>query len=557
MEDQASAWAQIGDELRERGQPQEARVWYSKAIALAPERASLHNNLAAALMDLSRYEDAIPVLETTVRLDPSLAIAHSNLATCHYVRRRLPEARAAYRAAAAADPQFIYPRVHALSVSREMCDWQGWDQDVEALSALTPSPSNTAPQMDLLFLPLPPAQLRAHAESHAKSAGPAVAWAPTPPRAMPSRISIGYVSDELRDHVVGSLLVEVMELHDKRAFDIHVFDWGQPSNTSIEKRVGRSGALRHAVSQLSDEQIAQRIASFNIDVLVDLKGYTNGNRMGIFRQRPAPLQVNWLGYPGTLGQRCFDYILADPFVIPRGEEQGYTEAPLRLPSVSLPTDRRRPMVASGTRADYGLPDSAVVFCYLGRASKIAPEVFADWLEILACVPGSVLWLRADNELSRTNLMKQAQLGGLADRLIFFRDSARLSTAHLIARYKVADLALDTYPYGSHATANEALWAGCPLVTRIGPAYPSRVAGSLLNALGLHALVTSSREEFRHVAIELGRTPERLAALRTQLASARDTTPAFDSRQFTRDLERAYTAIVRRQSEGLAPAPIDL
>jgi predicted O-linked N-acetylglucosamine transferase (SPINDLY family) len=215
------------------------------------------------------------------------------------------------------------------------------------------------------------------------------------------------------------------------------------------------------------------------------------------------------------------------------------------------------MVESGTRAEYGLPDDAVVFCYLGRSSKIAPDVFADWLEILASVPGSVLWLRADNELSRANLIKHAELRGLADRLIFFRDSARLSTAHLIARYKVADLALDTYPYGSHATANEALWAGCPVVTRTGPAFASRVAGSLLNALCLSQLVTASREEFRRVAIELGRAPERLAAVRAQLATARDTTPAFDSRKFTRDLERAYTAIVRRQCEGLAPAPIDL
>jgi protein O-GlcNAc transferase len=557
VDDRPSAYAQIGEWLRERGRMQDAEAWYVKAIAIAPEQAALHNNLAAVLMDLARYEDAIPVLETTVRLDPSLAIAHSNLATCHYFRRRLPEAREAYRAAAVADPQFIYPRVQALAVSRESCEWQGWEQDVEALSTLTPSPSNTASQMDLLFLPLPPDQLRAHAESYGRSTGEPALWVQSPRRATPPRISIGYVSDELRDHVVGSLLVEMLELHDKRAFDIHVFDWGQPSNTSIEKRVGRSGVLRHDVSRLNEQQIAQRIASFGIDVLVDLKGYTTGNRIDIFRQRPAPIQVNWLGYPGTLGQRCFDYLIADPFVIPRGEEGGYTEAVLRLPSVFLPTDRQRPMVDSRTRAEYGLPDDAVVFCYLGRSSKIGPEVFADWLDILAAVPSSVLWLRADNELARANLRKHAATRGLAERLIFFRDAPGLSTAHLIARYKVADLALDTYPYGSHATANEALWAGCPLVTRAGPAFASRVAGSLLNALGLSSLVTSSREEFRRVAIELGSAPERLAAVRTQLASARDTSAAFDSRKFTRDLERAYAAIVRRQCEGLAPASMDV
>ena len=520
--------------------------------------AMLHNNRAAVLMDARRYEEAASLLGAAVRLDPSLATAHSNLATCLYALRRLPEARAAYRAAAAADPQFIYPRVQALSVARELCEWHSWEQEVAELRALTPARGNTAPQLDLLFLPLQPEELRRDAECFAADAGTAATWFPAARRNNSPRVCVGYVSNEIRNHVVGALLIEVLELHDKSSFDIHVFDWGQTANTIVERRVRRAGLKLHDISRLNDRQAAELIASLGIDILVDLKGYTTGHRMGIFRQRPAPVQLSWLGYPGTLGDRCIDYIVADPFVIPRGAESGFTEAVLRLPCVFLPADRQKPIADTGSRELFGLPEAAVVFCYHGRSGKITPEVFADWIDIVAAVPGSVLWLRADNETSRANLTTQAAKRGLAtERLIFFRDSARMRSSDLIARYRFADLALDTYPYGSHATASEALWAQCPLLTRVGSTYASRVAGSLLTATGLDSLVTTTREEFRRRAIELGNAPERLAELRSQLADSGATSGIFDSPRFTRALEDGYSAVFRRHAEGLTPSAVDL
>ncbi|MEJ1964401.1 MAG: tetratricopeptide repeat protein [Gammaproteobacteria bacterium] len=521
--------------------------------------ATAHNDRATLLMGMGRYEEAIAVLNRAVQLDGSLAVAHSNLATCLNALRRLPEARASYRAAAAAAPQFIYPRVQALSIARELCDWRSWEQEVAELRSLQPTADNTAPQLDLLFLPLTPAELRQHAEVYAQAAGQAAAGGSHGTRRGTSRrVSIGYVSDEIRNHVVGSVLVEALELHDRNAFDIHLFDWGRPANTIVERRVRRAGIPTHDISKLNDRQAAELVASLGIDVLVDLKGYTVGHRIGLFQHRPAPVQLSWLGYPGTLGARCFDYIIADPFVIPAGEESGYTEPVLRLPSVLLPHDRQRPIADSGNRAVFGLPENAVVFCYLGRSGKIVPEVFADWLEIVSAVPDAVLWMRADNEISRANLIAEAAKRGLAsERLIFYRESAHMRSSDLIARYRFADVALDSYPYGSHSTASDALWAGCPLVTRAGPTYASRVAGSLLTGAGLASLVTTTREDFRRVAIELGNTPTRLKELRLQLAGARQTSPIFDTPGFTRALERAYTEALRRSREGQPAAAFDV
>lgn len=514
------------------------------------------NNVAAAWMELGRYADACALLDEVVRLEPALTAGHSNRATCLHVLRRLSEALGAYRAAAESDPTFIYPRVQALSVARELCDWRFWEQDVEALRGLSPTAQNTAPQLDLLFIPLSPAQLRQHAECYAASSAP-------PPvvhrreRQPASKIRIGYVSDELRDHVVGSLLVEVIELHDPATFEVHLFDWGRPSKSVVERRVRRSGIRIHDISKLSDAHAAESIAAAAIDILIDLKGYTTDHRIGIFRRHPAPVQITWLGYPGTLGDASFDYLLADSFVVPPGAEAGYSEKILRLPGVFLPSNRSRPIAAASTRSAQRLPEDAVVYCYLGRSSKITPEVFADWLEIVRSVPGAVLWLRADSEDARQKLVCEALTRDFPSERLVFADDRRMRSSDLIARYTLADIALDSYPYGSHATASEALWACCPIVTRAGDTFASRVAGSMLNALGLESLVTTTREQFRQVAAALGRDRERFTALRLHLQDARLTSSAFDTPLFTRKLELALRTVLLRQQEGLLPKSLTI
>jgi predicted O-linked N-acetylglucosamine transferase (SPINDLY family) len=555
--DPAAVLKVFGDWLAARSRLVEAAGCLRRAIELQPDKAALHNNLGAILLRAGQLDPACDAFTEATRLDPGLTGAHSNLGTAQYLRRRLPEARAAYLAAAASDPAFIYPRVQALSVARESCDWRDWSAEVAALVACQPGAANTAPQLDLLFIPLSAQQLRAHAESYARAPAPAVIRRPPQRVARGERIRIGYVSDELRDHVVGLQLVEVLERHDRRAVDVHVFDWGKPTTSMVERRARRASAAWHDLAALSDEQAAARIAALGIDILVDLKGYTTDHRIGIFRRRPAPLQVSWLGYPGTLGDPAIDYIVADPVVIPPDAAQGYCERILRLPLCYMPSDRNRPVGDPGSRAAHGLPAEGTVFCHFGRSGKLNPETFDDWIEILQGVPGSVLWLRADGELARANLLREAAARGLApERLVFARD-ARLRYAELIGRYRLADVALDTHPYGSHATASEALWAGCPIVTRVGPGFASRVAASLLHAAGLEALVTADREAYRAVAIALGNDPEARARHRRYLTERRDTLAPFDTPRLTRALESGFAAIHDRRLQGLPPADVDV
>jgi protein O-GlcNAc transferase len=267
------------------------------------------------------------------------------------------------------------------------------------------------------------------------------------------------------------------------------------------------------------------------------------------------VQVSWLGYPGTMGTSFFDYIIADGYVVPPGEERHYTEKIVRLPDTYQPNDRKRPAAEPRTRTEHGLPAAGTVFCYLGKHSKINPEVFDDWMAIVRAVPDSVLWLLADQADMRESLRSEAARRGVApERLHFTRGS---SFVEHLARFRAADLALDTFPYGSHTTASEALWQGCPLVTRVGDTFASRVASSLLRAAGMPELVTTNAEEFRGLAIELGTDVARRTALRTRLLASRTTCALFDTPRFVRNLEAAYEAMHSRAAMNLPPTHLDV
>jgi predicted O-linked N-acetylglucosamine transferase (SPINDLY family) len=286
---------------------------------------------------------------------------------------------------------------------------------------------------------------------------------------------------------------------------------------------------------------ARAIYEDRIDILVDLKGYTQGARPQIMALRPAPVQVNWLGYPGTMGMDQIDAIIADPFIIPEGAESGYSERVVRLPDCYQINDRRREISAHlPSRRDCGLPEQGIVFCCFNQSYKILPDVFASWLRVLKAVPGSVLWLLETNRWAVENLRNTAAEHGVApDRLLF---APPRPLAEHLARYRLADLALDTFPYTSHTTASDALWAGCPLVTCAGATFASRVAGSLLHAAGLPELVTHSMADCERLVLELASTPAKLAELRSRLAAGRDSCALFDTPRFVRNLEQAFDRV---------------
>ncbi len=554
-EDKASACNEIAEWLKVNGRPEQSLAWFEKALSIDSRRAAIHNNLGSALMQLGRHAEACDALRRAVELDQGLARAHCNLGTALQMRGLLAEALEAYRLACRADRAFIYPHVQFLSLARELCQWDGWQEQLDALRAIVPTPDNNGPQLDLLYLPLGLDALRTHAEAYAARFAGIAASRPVRRGVRGAKLRIGYLSDELRKHATGTLMAEVLELHDRSRLEVHLFTWGRSDNSVIERRIRKTSTRHHDISALTDLQVARLVRELELDILIDLKGHTLRPRTEILAMRPAPLQVSWLGFPGTLGATFYDYILADGYVVPHGSEHGYVESVLRMPNAYQPNDRRRPLGAPLSREKYGLPPGKTVFGYLGRASKLTPELYEDWLAILLAVPDSVLWILAERTEARVNLMREAQARGLpADRLVF---AAPLPFAEHIARFQRVDLALDTHPYGSHTTASEALWAGCPLVTRVGETFASRVAGSLLRAAGVGELAVRSRDEFRALAIALGSDSRALESLRNRLSASREGCALFDAPRFTRDLERALFAIHQRSQAGLPHASIDI
>jgi predicted O-linked N-acetylglucosamine transferase (SPINDLY family) len=307
---------------------------------------------------------------------------------------------------------------------------------------------------------------------------------------------------------------------------------------------------------LSDREIALHVREKEIDILIDLMGITHKSRTGILAFRPAPVQVNYLGYPGTMGASYMNYIIADRTLIPESQRQYYAEKIVYLPnSYQVNDDRRLISDKAFTRKEFGLPDKGIVFCCFNNNYKILPHVFDCWMRILAQVDGSVLWLLADNTAAANNLRKEAVARGVDPQRLVFAPRAPM-TEHL-ARHRLADLFLDTLPYNAHTTASDALWAGLPLLTRIGDTFAGRVAASLLSAIGLTELITSTQQDYADRAIELATHPDRLAAIRQKLSQSRLATPLFNTKQFTRHIERAYEAMYERYTAGLPIENIDV
>lgn len=355
------------------------------------------------------------------------------------------------------------------------------------------------------------------------------------------KLRIGYCSSDLCMHPVAMLTVELFELHDKERFELYAFDWSREDGSAMRQRVIAAMDHFHRIHALTDEQAAQLIRSCEIDILIDLQGQTLGARPNMLAYRPAPVQITYLGLPATTGLPFIDYVIADRFLIPEGAQGHYTEKPLYLPDVYQVSDRQRLASVPPARSDCGLPEQAFVFCCFNNNYKITPEVFATWMRILQRTPGSVLWLLADNPAARVHLREQAMLAGQdPDRLVF---ATRAQPADYLARYAVADLFLDTYPFNAGTTANDALWMGLPVLTRSGQTFASRMAGALLTAAGLPQFITASADAYEDRAVELFHDRESLMAARSQLAIQKATGPLFDTPRLVKQLEAAVVSVL--------------
>jgi predicted O-linked N-acetylglucosamine transferase (SPINDLY family) len=522
------------------------------AIALHAGVAEAHGNLANGLRELRRFEEALPSFDRAIALKPNDAQLHRDRAMTLQNLGRHAEALAGLADAVALQPDLEFAPGMIVHTRMLMCDWDGLDHDLAALIERVARGDKAAMPFTVIAWSDSPRLQRQAAEIYVRAKCPANATLPPIARHPPhERLRVGYFSADLHNHATAWLAAELFERHDPASFELTAFAWGSDGEDAMRARLVAGFDRFIDVRDRSDRDVAALARELQIDIAVDLKGFTKDFRTGIFACRAAPVQVSYLGYPGTMGADYIDYIVADPPLIQDAEQQHYAEKIVWLPdSYQVNDSRRRIADRTPTRAEADLPPEGFVFCCFNQSLKITPAVFAGWMRILRQVEGSVLWLFQDNDAAVANLRAAAAGHGIdPGRLVF---AARQPLPDHLARHRLADLFLDTAPYNAHTTASDALWAGLPVLTRMGATFASRVAASLLHAVGLPELITTTPDAYEALAVALATNPDALAALRQTLARNRPTAALFDTARFTTHLESAYRTMAARYQAGLPP-----
>jgi len=596
----AAAHTNLGGLLMLGDDPTPSIAHFRAAIASNPDFGLAYANLAAVLLRLSRFDEAIPMLREAVRAEPKLAMAHCNLgfalrrkgyteearasfrkaldlvpdyaeamtgyAICLALNNETEEATALLKRALEIKPEYTEASGQYLHELRLICDWpevERWKANVdranEAALAKGERPPETAfghlignmdAAMNLRIA-------RAAADEIAKlMAAHAPRFQNAPGGDPAKRLRIGYLSSDLREHAVGQISRRLFGLHDRRAVEVFCYSTGQNDGSAIRRQI--EAESDRFVDIIGEDFVtsARRIRQDGIDILVDLNGWTAGNRLEIMALRPAPIQATWLGYPGTTGADFIDYLIADPVIAPPEDQPHFAERLCLLPDCYMVTDDQQPIEARDvTRAEFSLPEQGFVFSSFNNGYKIEPVVFGAWMRILAAVPGSVLWLSALNISIQKNLFAAASAAGIEPNRIIF--APRVDKPLHIKRVGLAGLGLDTLVFNGHSTTADTLWGGAPVLTLRGRHFASRVTASLLTSLGLDECICSDVEQYVHTAIALAQDPARLAALRAMLVRNRIEKPLFHTRHFVRNLESAYRAMWQRHAKGEVPATLTI
>lgn len=547
---QAEGWYGLGNCLGSLGRREEALEAMERSLTLEPGSAAAWNNRGNILGDLRRPHQAVASFEESLRLRPGDPSTLNNRAHALNQARRPVEALAAYAQAHAAAPDFPYLDGAWLNARMKLCDWDGLDAHLARVCAAIGRGERVAtPFLTLGFTDEPALQAKA-CRLWAKSLGPAAPPPPTPPEG--PRIRLAYFGGDFHNHAAAWLLAEHIELIDRTRFEVFCFSYG-PSveNSAIRERLKRGFDHFLDVRTLPDPATAALAREKEIEIAVEITGFSQNCRPGIMNARAAPIQVNYLSMPATMGMVAMDYILADSVVVQPGEEVHFDEKVVRLAGCYQVSDRKREISDRPfTRAGLGLPERGVVFCCFNNNYKFRPARFAVWMNILKGVPGSVLWLFQNDAASTANLRRAAAANGVDPaRLVF---APPLPFPEHLARHVCADLFLDTAPYNAHTTANDALWMGVPVLTVPGGSFGSRVAAGLLLSVDLPELVVPDLAAYEAEAIRLGRDPAALAALKAKVLDRRETGRGLDTERFTRGVERAYEQMLSRHREGLAP-----
>lgn len=552
--DYGDALYNLGNIHRERKDWREASDLYRRALAARPDHYDALNNLGYALLELGDRDAAIDAFRQATVVEPDTVKAHVNLANALTLGGALDQAHAAFGHALHLTPDDVHLRAQSLFLEAHLCDWSARD----SFAALPVQPmrgSDPVPPFIALPFEDDPARLLARARIVAQAADPGRV-APLAPVEPGEKIRLGYFSADFHDHATLHLLSGLLRAHDRDRFEIHAFSFGADDGQGARERILPHFDGFHDIRGLSDAQAIALARSHKLDIAVDLKGHTRDARLGLFAGRMAPVQIGYLGYPGSIGGDCLDYIIADAVVIPQDEERHYSEQVIRLPGSYQPNDDRRVIgECADDRTSLGLPAEGFVFCSFNQNWKISPREFAIWMRLLTQVEGSVLWLIRSNPWAEANLRAQALAHGVDPARLIFAE--KRSPADHLARHRHADLFLDSFIVNAHTTASDALWAGLPLLTLPGRQFAARVGASLLTAIGLPDLIATSEADYARRALDLARSPDTLAALKARLAANRKDAPLFDTARYARKIEAAYTATHQRRLEGLEPAPITI
>ena len=549
--DYADTHNNLGVVLKKLGQLDEAIDSYQKAIAINPDDADTYNNLGIVFDEQERLDDAIQSYRKAVSIQSDLAEAYNNLGHTLCKLHRYQEAIDLYEKVFDIKPNLDYILGNILNTKMNSCNWDDLEELLTDAKQRIVNNERVVEPFTLLGLiddslvQRKATELRINANHPRNYNLPTIVRYPKHPK-----IRIGYFSADFREHPVGYLTAELYELHDRNYFEVHAFSFGSDTKDALNLRIKAGVDQFHNVQSMSHKEIALLARSLEIDIAVDLTGLTAESRTDVFAMSAAPIQLSYIGYLGTMGADYYDYLIADPVMIPKENQKYYVEKIVYLPSFQVNDSKDLPPEITLTRKDVGLPEEGFVFCCFNNTYKFTPTIFDSWARILSAVDNSVLIVFANNELSKTNLTKELiQRGVKAERLIF-GDSVK--RPEYLARYRTADLFLDTHPYNAGTTASDALKMGLPLLTMIGKSFNSREAASILTSINLPELITNTPEEYEALAIELASNPDKLKAIKDKLTSNLSTAPLYDTKLFTKNIESAYTEMYERHHKGLEP-----
>ena len=549
----ARAHSTLGVVLKDLGRARQAVECHARAVEIEPDNAQFHNNLGVALDAIGRREEAIASYDRALALAPDYAEAWENRGAALDDLKLYARALGDYERAAALAPGLPHNLGHRVHIKMHLCDWQGLDDLIGELRAALAAGEPASVPFALLSLPVALELQRACARmyaSHLLRRAPAAKW--DGGRYRHERIRVGYFSASFHNHPVAYLVAPLVENHDRARFEVIAFSLGPDTGDPTRERLERAFDRFEDMHGLGEAEIVERARALELDIAIDLMGFTEDARItALFARRPAPVQAQYLGYAGTMGTACIDYVLADAIVVPEEHLPLYDEKVAYLPGSYQVNDAARPIASSSaSRLALGLPAGGFVFCCFCNPAKITPQAFDVWMRLLGKVPDSVLWLVQAGEAAPANLRAEARRRGIAaERLVF---APRVPLDEHLARAREADLFLDTFPYNGHATTSDTLLAGVPVVTLLGTTFAGRVSASLLHAVGLPELIADTLEEYEAIALGLASDRAALRAVREKLCRNRATHPLFDAPRFVRNLEAVYERMVERQQAGLAP-----